>query len=66
MRECCEVRSSDLSMSLDASYSTRNFQAIVDRVGKSSSAVATVRSGMNVVNELALQEFPNAVEISWG
>lgn len=66
MRECCEARWSDLSMSLDASCSTPDFQAIGGRFGKFSSAVGIVRSGIDVVDELALQESPVTVEISWG
>ena len=35
-------------------------------VGKASLAVAIVGSGMDVVDELALQESPVVVERSWG
>lgn len=41
-------------------------QAIGGRVGKASSDVAVVQSGMDCVEELALQQSPVAVTRSWG
>ena len=44
-----------------------DLQALGGRFSKATCAgVAIVRSGMDVVDELALQESPIAVERSWG
>jgi hypothetical protein len=58
VRECCEARWSDLSMSLDASCSTLDFQAIGGRVGRASSGVAIVRNGKDVVDEFCFARIP--------
>jgi hypothetical protein len=43
-----------------------DLQAIGGRIGKNSSGVAVVQSGMARVEELVLQKSPVAVEATWG
>jgi hypothetical protein len=43
-----------------------DLQAIGGRIGKDSSGVAVVQSGLARVGELVLQKSPVAVEATWG
>lgn len=43
-----------------------DLQAIGGRIGKNSSGVAVVQSGMDRLEELVLQKSPVAVEATWG